>query len=1004
MKMLMLYRLPVCSQSQRPIWLMIFLFLLCVAPNGLADNPATSCSNTTVNSATNDCYTVSPLPGTVTIDGLLTGAEWAGAPSRDLTGDFLARIRFKRSGNNLHFLISVDDAVFNASDRVELYFDPLHNHATTEDDIIFRIKRGNTDHRRISSSGDSPWAPGANLDIEDQSTGGAPPDFPTGWAAEVTITDVDLATSDLPAIMGFAVLINDQNTSNQTSWPDPFPASAATWVNLKTRYPIEYMIALDVSGSMLYMLNNTLKAIEVWAYTSAILNDPKYFEDKVGLTVFLWTDVVPRWGVPLYFTLKFSSPSSASLGRFIISQCPQTSDSLLNWRMLVSSDEWLFQTPIGHGLDGTFAALGTGVEEKERWVLLLSDGLHNRPHTQVPLQPGYLDYDPCPTISAWGICPPETDYQIRVNTIALGQDSQVDAELMTNIKNRFAGSMWLADDPATEPEELQEYLISSLEELYQMNLTYSGSSGSEFTVNSAERKLIVILSWSNPTDATDFNLQQKASASSSWSPVPCDVFAKENVCVGSAVCVVNNPAAGIWRVVGGDGNPLTTASRQFVILDPNLRAKFAMDRRVHGTGQDIILTANLQEAGIPVSNDPVNHPVEVKVNIKRPDKGWGTYISVRTSGNCKPQPPELPFKEKDMGILQKALTFGSLADSAAIQPTKSDVKPRRFAKFDSLYKVCPKDILTSVQEPKLELYDDGTHGDSVPNDGTYTLQFTNTKYDGSYVVRFEANGISPSGSPFHRIKTIAEYVRVEVDPAATSSGSREYQHSGNIAVREFYVIPRDHFNNYLGPGHPDVVQFMSTAGSFVTPVIDYNNGIYSQLISYNERKDRPVITPVVQGKLLAPIRVFQAVELVLPFCGYSYFNDALNLKNGTITGARWNYWLTNQLSFEIEGGATFTENTVGKSGRVIQALANLRYPVNKRPLMTYVTIGAGYLFFRNFGVDDQAFAYHAGIGFNLKLIRFLSFRVDGRVFHINDVMGVKKTTNIQTTGGLVFRF
>lgn len=821
------------------LWLIMIFLLFSWSSGNLRADDASGCPLTSVNGAVNNCYTVTPPTGTVTVDGQLTGTEWTGPPLKDLTGDFLAKVRFKRSGNNLHFLVSVDDAVFNAADRIELHFDPLHNHATTADDIVFRIKRGNADHRKISNDGatDVQWVPAANLAISDSQP--STPDFPpTGWAAEFTITAADLGKADLPEIMGISVLVDDQTNGNQTSWPSPFPATPATWANLKTRYPIEYMIVLDQSGSMLSQnkWDNAKKAANFLANTMSILREATYFEDKIGVVTFSWNNganidqtTTPK---PLAAVSAFPLGNYADAAPAVVS--PQSD----------------YYTPIGKGLDAAFNGLGTGVEETQRVVLFLSDGLHNRPSTQVPLLPSHLNYDPCSGVAGWGICPVGTDIRVQVNTVALGQDSGVDTALLTNIKNRFAGLFDSTYNITTNVEDLKQTFISSLDDLYQMNLASSGVSGTEFTVNAGERRLVVIQSWTNALNATTVSLQQKAVVADPFSNVACSSPSASDTSVGYGICIVNDPQPGIWRALDGAGNPIT-ADRQFVLVDLNLRARFAIDQKVHGTGQDIVLTADLNEAGVPVTHNPTTHPVKVTVLIKRPGEGFGTYVSSHSPDNCEPRSPELPPIIREPGLLRGNASPGAFTATVP-QPTNADVKPARFEKIDTLFKHCKKDDLIFIEDPGIALYDDGTHGDLTPKDGIYTLRFLNTQYDGSYVFRFNASGTSPSGSAFSRVKTMAEYVRVEVDSSHTDFGSRNYQQSGNFVVKEFYVTPRDRFSGYLGPGYPDQVQFYTTGGQWVSPVIDYNNGIYSRLLSYDQTQGQPDVTPVVQGKPIVP--------------------------------------------------------------------------------------------------------------------------------------------------------
>jgi len=256
------------------------------------------------------------------------------------------------------------------------------------------------------------------------------------------------------------------------------------------------------------------------------------------------------------------------------------------------------------------------------------------------------------------------------------------------------------------------------------------------------------------------------------------------------------------------------------------------------------------------------------------------------------------------------------------------------------------------------------------------------------------------------MRELAEYIRVDVDPGSTDSGSRVVGQTGNVVKREYYIIPRDRRGEYLGPGHANQVGFKKSAGAWDGPLRDYNNGVYSRVLQYDATQGEPEVTAVVQGKLIKyRARPFE----IVPFVGYTFLDNSLNLDDGVVVGARFGYRITNRLTLELEGGATFTDSSAGDSGHVIQALLNARYDiysVNTRlgQLTPYATVGAGGVFFRGFGNDDEAFALQGGVGATLDISSSLGIRIDSRVLRFNDIWNAGTTTNYQVTGGLVFRF
>ena len=818
--------------------------LLCLLSTAVqADNATSSCTNTTVNNdGSNTCYTITPpqVDGSgITIDGSEVGAEWTGAKSKNLTGDMAGSFKVLRSSDSIYLLITVSDGAYNASDRISVFFDVQHNHATTTDDIEFRIVRdtgGTPNHQKITSSGASSWVP-ATLGSELGVTNSA-----GAWVVEVKITDQELAVSDLPPIIGIGIDSESLDSGDLASWPTNFNdnSPSTTWANLKNRYPIEYVIAMDQSGSMLSesKWDNAISAANYMVNAMAILRDAVYFQDQLGLATFAW----PCSG---------SDATAVAIGLTNLSAFP-VGDYAGGVTAPVSSN----CTPIGEGLDMAFNTLGTGSEDTQRVVLLLSDGLHNRPTST--LLPTDLVYNPCASAN-WDLCPNST-HIIQVNTIAFGEgDWSVDTDLLNDIKNHFQGVHASTFQITSDPNDLKQTFIDSLQELYQMNLVHTGAPA-EFVVDANNRKLIVIGSWTTTANAATFQLQHKVNPADPWTNVACSPSAADTT-VGFAVCSVDEPDAGTWRA----SNMAIASDRLFVMLDLNLRARFAVDQVVHGTGMDILLTADINQAGQAVTND-ATHPVTVNVHIEKPGEGLGTFLSTHSLDNCADATPQLPDVVVDDGghvidpDKQPMSTSGGYS-SASHYPTSGDPAANHYQLANALLKVCGLDGLPRNSDPGLSLYDDGTHGDVTANDGIYSLSFTNTEYEGSYVFRFMAKGTAPNGDAFTRTRTMAEFVRVNVEPSNSETEIRILDQVGSLITKEYAIIPRDAFNGYLGPGHLDQIDFLVNGGVVLSDVRDYNNGLYSIIVQYDQSQGEPNVVPVVQGK---PIDVAAGDECILP--------------------------------------------------------------------------------------------------------------------------------------------
>ncbi|HEX2187323.1 MAG TPA: choice-of-anchor X domain-containing protein, partial [Longimicrobiaceae bacterium] len=644
--------------------------------------------------------------------------------------------------------------------------------------------------------------------------------------------------------------------------------------------------------------------------------------------------------------------------------------------------------------------------------LLLSDGLQNRPGTT--LLPADAGYDPCPAVAGFNPCPAGTVSNVPVSTVAFGQGTgDVDEGLLNEIRGRYLGDFGTSYDLASNVEDLKETFINGLEDLYTTNLIYSGVNPVSFVVEPGVDRLVAIASWTDAAQAENIALQRDDGG---FETVDCSVPAASNTTVGFAVCAIDNPEPGEWKVVaaatgGAFDDPM---SRLFVVVDLQLRARFGVEPAAPGTGEPLLLTAELRDAGRPVLHSAAG-PVRVTVRVETPEEGLGTFASTHDPQSCRTVRPQLPKLDPVVSLTAADPAGGQraqtpfMAASAAAAAAAGDPDPPLYALVSRLLEACGREGLARGQDPGLELRDDGTGGDAVAGDGVYSLRYDGADVAGSYVFRFDVDGTTPDGERFTRTRRTGRYVRVQPTAAASETGSRLVQQGGGLAVREFHILPRDRFGGYLGPGMAHKVDFVKTAGpgSFAGPVIDYGNGWYARRVQYDPSQGEPVVTPTVYGRPLAPVgRPGGRGRFELGvFGGATFFPDELGIEDGPAAGARLGFRLGGPLVLEAEGASTSTEDLAANGGRVVQLLGAVRLDLAPGAALTpFLRAGAGQVLFRGFPLEDEAAAYHAGGGLTAWLAPSLGIRAEARALRIEDVLGAGATDSYQGTAGVVLRF
>jgi len=468
-------------------------------------------------------------------------------------------------------------------------------------------------------------------------------------------------------------------------------------------------------------------------------------------------------------------------------------------------------------LAGVETAAGMFVAVPQRAIVLLSDGYHNCP-SHVSIGDSALT-ELIELLQA---------NSIRVFTIGFGKPTDPDHELLEHLASEttppsFSGSQFYdvttpTFDPASWNPDLalhatyKDILVDALGLEAALDplgvIAADETKSDEVQINEHEHKVSFYLSWRTPQknrlslivrDASG-NVVTAASTATGIELIEGDTYRILTVDQD----YLNEPGKvgpSPWRIeIGSPGleSGETEPFQYSVIMDSDLKLQPGLERSSYAAGDTITLTAQLSEAGQPLTGLS-----DVQAIISAPEDGKGNWLSGHpVSAKELAQVPETKGSEHLMPFMRKAIYLSDISHIAF----PSQLSPQT-----------------------LSLYDDASHGDITADDGIYTNQFTDTDKEGVYAFRFQAQGPTQAGNGFERERQLQKYLTVQADNEATKIDATLLQ-MGDVKRYQVRATPKDTQGNFVGPGHTGVIRFEARGAKFVGKLQDNLDGSYAQTL------------------------------------------------------------------------------------------------------------------------------------------------------------------------------
>ena len=465
-------------------------------------------------------------------------------------------------------------------------------------------------------------------------------------------------------------------------------------------------------------------------------------------------------------------------------------------------------TSIGEGLDaarGQFPMPGAN----PRAILLLTDGLQNRPRFIAEVEPALTGID--------------------VHAIGLGSDANLDGPLLSALAGGHGGLYARASSGLA----LLKFFSQAFGNIFEAGVLLDpefalpenqSASPLEFRVCGEER-LTVVVGWDRTDASLLVQLRTPGGTVITTSTAGTESSLGRNWTYLRVPLPQGGERDGVWKVEvlrpggGGEFPPPAPAMRYFVNVIPTGGPKLL--REPEGTyvytGDSISPLLRVRQA-----DGSWPHDVEMELTVLRPDTGLGDVLS-------------------DAGLGTSVVVDG-------------DEIPARQATLQAIERTTGKPAIRYIEQ-RFTLKEDAanTRG-SFESGGSLGIGLADfLRVEGTYTFHAKATYGECSGT---RELVWTVHVDVGIDPGRTNVktdplGTRPDGHE----CQRITFTPRDRYGNRVGPGRANDMAIGARPGSTLTsPVLDLHNGAYQVDLCWDPASDsRPGIVIGQPGRTPIPV-------------------------------------------------------------------------------------------------------------------------------------------------------